>query len=87
MVPLTSRRVLVPNDPVTNPSHYTHGRKYEPLDVVEDWGLDFHLGNVLKYISRAGRKDSMVQDLKKAMYYLSRKIKIEEKRENKNEQE
>tara|TARA_R110002124_G_scaffold285403_1_gene463919 strand:- start:270 stop:500 length:231 start_codon:yes stop_codon:yes gene_type:complete len=72
--------VLVPNDPVSNPSHYTYGRKYEPLDVVEDWGLDFHLGNVLKYISRAGRKDSMVQDLKKAMYYLSRKINIEEKR-------
>ena len=80
MVPLTSRRVLVPNDPVSNPSHYTYGRKYEPLDVVEDWGLDFHLGNVLKYISRAGRKDSMVQDLNKAMYYLSRRVDMEERK-------
>jgi len=83
---LTSKKKSQPDlahDPVSNPGHYTHGREHEPLDVVEDWGLDFHLDNVLKYISRAGRKDLMVQDLKKAMFYLSRKINIEEKRDNK----
>lgn len=76
---LTSERITV-HDPVLNPVHYTYGRKHEPLDVIEDWDLDFHLGNVLKYISRAGRKDRMVQDLRKAMFYLSRKINIEEEK-------
>tara|TARA_R110000765_G_scaffold341802_1_gene431912 strand:- start:131 stop:409 length:279 start_codon:yes stop_codon:yes gene_type:complete len=69
-----------PPDPVSNPQHYTEGRGHQPLDVIEDWGLDFHLGNVLKYISRAGRKDSMVQDLNKAMYYLSRRVDMEERK-------
>jgi len=59
---LTSeRRILkLKHDAVSNPEHYTAGRQHEPLDVVEDWCLDYHLGNVVKYISRAGRKDSMV---------------------------
>lgn len=62
------------HDPVTNPSHYTEGRKYEPIDVIEDWGLDFCLANALKYISRAGRKGDAVEDLKKAVFYLNREI-------------
>jgi hypothetical protein len=86
---LTSeRRILkLKHDAVSNPEHYTAGRQHEPLDVVEDWCLDYHLGNVVKYISRAGRKDSMVQDLEKAMFYLTRKINIEKESEkggNKN---
>jgi len=75
------------HDAVSNPEHYTAGRQHEPLDVVEDWCLDFHLGNVVKYIARAGRKGDIVQDLEKAMFYLTRKINIEkesEKRGNKN---
>jgi len=83
------RKMLKPKqwDRVSNPEHYTAGRRHEPLDVVEDWCLDYHLGNVVKYISRAGRKDSMVQDLEKAMFYLTRKINIEKESEkggNKN---
>lgn len=66
-------------DDVSHPSHYTAGRKYEPRLVIEDWGLGFYLGNVVKYISRAGRKGDAVEDLKKARQYLDWEI---EKLEN-----
>lgn len=61
-------------DNVNHPSHYAEGRKYEPIDVIEDWELDFCLGNAVKYISRAGRKSDELEDLKKARWYLDRKI-------------
>ena len=61
-------------DPVNRPSHYTEGRKYEPIDVIEDWNLGFCTGNALKYISRAGRKDNAIQDLEKAKWYIKREI-------------
>ena len=38
------------------PSHYVDGRKIQPIDVIEDWDLDFCRANVIKYIARAGRK-------------------------------
>lgn len=61
-------------DPVQRPSHYAEGRTHEPIDVIEDWGLGYHLGSALKYISRAGRKDAalMRQDIEKAIWYLKR---------------
>ena len=61
-------------DPVNKPSHYTEGREFETIDVIEDWGLGFHLGNAVKYISRAGRKDpdKLHQDISKAIWYLER---------------
>ena len=64
---------------VEGPSHYNHG-DIEVIDAIEDWGLGFHLGNVVKYVARAGKKDSgpFVQDLKKAQWYLSRLIKKEQ---------
>jgi len=65
-------------DTVDRPSHYVSGRKYEPIDVIQDWELDFCLGNALKYISRAGRKDHLTKDLHKAIWYLERKIKQHE---------
>ena len=58
---------------VSHPSHYTFG-EYEVIDVIEDWGLDFHLGNVLKYVARAGRKGDQKEDLLKAKWYLERFI-------------
>lgn len=60
-------------DPVEHPSHYTDG-KYEVIDFIETWGLGFHLGNAVKYISRAGKKDpnKEIEDLKKAIWYLKR---------------
>ena len=61
---------------VNHPKHYNTG-KIEVIDAIEDWDLDFHLGNVLKYIVRAGVKDpfTYLEDLEKAKWYLDRKIK------------
>ena len=50
---------------VDHPKHYNMG-KYEAIDVIEDWQMNFDLGNALKYLSRAGHKDDIIQDLKKA---------------------
>ena len=61
------------NDIVKHPSHYCYG-KYEPKDVIRDWGLNFNLGSAVKYIARAGRKDDIIQDLKKAKQFLEFEI-------------
>lgn len=66
-------------DPIEHPSHYNEGRKYETIDVIEDWNLGYHLSNALKYLSRYNRKGDGIQDLKKAVWYIQRKIKLEEK--------
>ena len=62
-------------DNVNHPSHYTSG-KIEVIDFIEDKELGFHLGNAVKYISRAGRKnrDKIVEDLQKAVWYINREI-------------
>lgn len=65
---------LSSNDIIKHPSHYTRGRKYEPKDVIRDWGLNFNLGSAVKYISRAGRKDDIIQDLKKAQEFIQFEI-------------
>ena len=63
------------NDPVNHPAHYTTG-KIEVIDYIEDQKLPYHLGNAVKYISRAGKKDKdkTVEDLKKAVWYIQRYI-------------
>ena len=66
-------------DPIEKPSHYNEGRKYETIEVIEDWNLGYHLSNALKYLSRYNRKGDGIQDLKKAVWYINRKIKLEEK--------
>ena len=61
-------------DPVNHPSHYTFG-KYEVIDVLSDWfPTNPLLWQVGKYIARADHKNSMIQDLKKARFYLQREI-------------
>jgi len=60
-------------DPINHPSHYTYG-KYEAIEVIEDWGLGFALGNAVKYIARAGKKGNAIEDLKKAKWYIEREI-------------
>ena len=65
---------------INHPQHYNMG-KFEAIDVIEDWQLNFNLGNTVKYISRAGHKDNIIQDLKKALWYLDREIKRLEKGE------
>lgn len=59
---------------VKHPAHYAKGRKYEPIKVISDWGLNFNLGSALKYIARAGRKGDAVEDLQKAIEYLQFEI-------------
>ena len=58
------------SDNIKHPSHYAEGRKFEPKDVIRDWGLNFNVGSAVKYLSRAGRKDDIVQDLKKAQEFI-----------------
>lgn len=67
------------DDPVS-PRHYA-GLAIEPIDVIESWDLGFHLGNLVKYVARAGRKtpDPLI-DLKKGRWYLDRKIADLEKK-------
>lgn len=54
--------------------HYDNGKDYDLIDVISDYGLNFNRGNIIKYVCRAGKKDSEIQDLQKAMDYLSREI-------------
>lgn len=63
------------NDNVNHPTHYTDG-KIEVIDFIEDKKLGFHLGNAVKYICRAGKKDpeKTIEDLQKAEWYLRREI-------------
>ena len=62
---------------VDHPTHYGgEENPYEAIKVIEAWGLGFHLGNTVKYISRAGRKtEKKLEDLQKAEWYLKREIK------------
>lgn len=60
-------------DVINHPSHYTRG-KIEVIDFIEDQHLPYHLGNVIKYIARAGYKGDKLEDLKKARWYLDRYI-------------
>lgn len=60
---------------VDHPQHYGgEDNPYEAIKVIEAWGLGFCLGNTVKYINRAGKKDDRLQDLKKARWYLEREI-------------
>jgi len=74
-------------DPVKGPVHYlfnTDGtqRKYEPANVIDDWGLnsDHYLANAIEYIARSQTKNAFLQDLHKAMWNLKRRIELEERR-------
>lgn len=62
------------HDPVNAPKHYKAGDVYETIRVIEAWGLNYHLGNTVKYISRAGKKGDIIEDLEKARWYLDREI-------------
>ena len=62
---------------VNHPEHYGGAdNEYEAIKVIDAWGLGFSLGNTVKYISRAGKKDPTkeLEDLKKAKFYLEHHI-------------
>ena len=73
------------SDMINHPQHYTLG-KIEVIDFIEDKGLNFNLGDVVKYVARAGHKKSSgksvdakaLEDLKKAQWYLNREISSRE---------
>jgi hypothetical protein len=68
---------------VNHPNHYGgKDNQYEAIKVIDAWELDFCLGNTVKYISRAGKKntDKELEDLKKALWYLQHKIETLEKK-------
>ena len=56
-----------------NPEHYNR-LDPQPKDIIRAWGLNFNLGNAVKYVARAGHKDDIVQDLKKAQEYIQFEI-------------
>lgn len=60
---------------VSHPTHYNQG-KIEVIEAIEDWKVNFHRGNAIKYIARAGRKDMFkeIEDLEKAVWYINREI-------------
>ena len=67
-------------DIVNHPPHYKSDSGIESIDVIEGFGLNFHLGNVIKYILRHNKKGKPLEDLKKARWYLDREIeKLESK--------
>ncbi len=61
------------SDPVNAPSHYLLGG-VEVITAIEAWGLGYHLGNVVKYVSRAAHKGDELTDLRKARWFLDRYI-------------
>jgi len=62
---------------VDHPKHYGgEENTYEAIKVIDAWDLNFSLGNTVKYISRAGKKDKQkeIEDLEKALWYLEHHI-------------
>lgn len=60
-------------DQVNSPSHYTQGN-IEVIEVIEDWKLNYNLGNAIKYIGRCEHKGNKKQDLEKAIWYIKREL-------------
>lgn len=79
---MNSREVIITIDEdkpkkelVNHPKHYGgKDNPYEAIKVIEAWNLGFCLGNTIKYISRAGKKENTLQDLEKALWYLQREV-------------
>lgn len=60
-------------DNVNHPSHY-QTKKIEVIDVIDEFDMNFNLGNTIKYVLRHKHKGNPIQDLEKAMWYLRREI-------------
>lgn len=60
-------------DEVNNPPHYI-GKTMQAIDVIEDFNLNYNLGSAVAYILRSGKKECLIKDLRKAIWYLEREI-------------
>ena len=80
---VNSSKANIEKEMVNHPDHYQFGKnnEYEAIKVIDAWDLGFSLGNAIKYISRAGkkRKDTELEDLRKALWYLQHHIEKIEK--------
>ena len=66
---------MTENDLVNHPNHYGgKDNSYEAIKVIENWKLNFNLGNAIKYLARADHKNNKLQDLEKAKWYIQREI-------------
>lgn len=72
-------KLAIKTETVNHPTHYNQG--IEAIDIIESWGLNFSLGNAIKYILRSPHKGNQVEDLKKSVWYIQREI---DRLENKN---
>lgn len=72
------------NEAVNHPTHYHADSGVEVIEAIKAWspdnGLSFMLGNVIKYCARAGHKSNMLEDLKKAEWYIQSAIKVLEEK-------
>lgn len=71
-------------DLINHPPHHRADSPYETTRVIEEWGLGYLLGNVLKYIARHELKGETLEDLKKARWYLNRRIALMEEQDDHN---
>jgi hypothetical protein len=58
---------------VHSPDHY-QGKKFEVIDIINDYSLNFEMGNAIKYILRADKKGNKKQDIQKAIWYLNHEL-------------
>ena len=74
---MEKKKNRIAKEMVNHPLHYGGAENvYEVIKIIEHYDLGFHLGNTIKYVLRAGKKkDNLIQELKKAKWYLERKIK------------
>ena len=71
---LNKNNETISTDKVNHPGHYNTGT-IEVIEVIEDWKLNFNLGNAIKYIGRCEHKNNKEEDIKKAIWYLERELK------------
>lgn len=64
---------------VNHPTHYQSKNGMEVIDVIDNFELNFNLGNAVKYILRCGKKDNDIQELNKAIWYINHEIELRTK--------
>ena len=69
---------------VNHPTHYQSKNGMEVIDVIDNFELNFNLGNAVKYILRCGKKDNDIQELNKAIWYINHEIELRTKNANIN---